>query len=388
MAENERVVIIGAGPYALSTAAFLRRAGVEPRVFGEVMGFWNAMPRGMYLRSARKASSIADPERALRLDGYEASIGRKLTVPTTLEDFIEYGRWFRDQIGVEVDSRRVTRVANGTGFRVTTDDGEEVQAAHVVVAVGIEPFSWRPEMFDGLRLVARQPHLGASFVRRVRREVRARGRGGPERARGGRLPEGAGVVRRGDRPSLRSALSPRRGCLAERRPDEQAPLSRVGGRATGRQSADGPAVDLPRAAEDDGRAARLPGDPPCRIRAARGAPRGDRDHDEPPSRRARDQPVRRWRSSSTTAPSASSTTSSSRPAIASISAATRSSTRSSARRSASQGSSPKLSSSFSSSVPGLYFVGAPAAASLGPGMRFVSHTGFAAKAITSNVLRD
>ena len=149
MAEKERVVIIGAGPYALSTAAFLRRAGVEPRVFGEVMGFWNAMPRGMYLRSARKASSIADPDRALRLEGYEMSIGRKLTVPTTLEDFIDYGRWFREQVGVEVDSRRVTHVADGAGFRVTTDDGEEIQAAHVVIAVGIEPFAWKPEMFDG-----------------------------------------------------------------------------------------------------------------------------------------------------------------------------------------------------------------------------------------------
>ena len=228
-------MIVGAGPYALSTAAFLRRAGVEPRVFGEVMGFWNAMPRGMYLRSARKASSIADPDRALRLEGYEASIGRKLTVPTTLEDFIDYGRWFREQVGVEVDPRRVTHVANGAGFRVTTDDGEEIQAAHVVVAVGIEPFAWKPEMFDGLRPVARQPHVRASVLRRVRREVRARGRGGPERARGGRLPEGAGLVRRGDRPSTRPALSPRRGCLAERGPDEQAPLSRVGGRAACRQ---------------------------------------------------------------------------------------------------------------------------------------------------------
>jgi hypothetical protein len=50
------------------------------------------------------------------------------------------------------------------------------------------------------------------------------------------------------------------------------------------------------------------------------------------------------------------------------------------------GAYPRLSSSYESSVPGLHFVGAPAAASAGPGMRFVSHTGFAARAISRRVL--
>jgi len=51
-----------------------------------------------------------------------------------------------------------------------------------------------------------------------------------------------------------------------------------------------------------------------------------------------------------------------------------------------RGTYPRLSSSYESSVPGLHFVGAPAAASAGPGMRFVSHTGFTARAIRQGIL--
>ena len=48
---------------------------------------------------------------------------------------------------------------------------------------------------------------------------------------------------------------------------------------------------------------------------------------------------------------------------------------------------PRLFSAFESSVRGLYFVGAPAAASAGPGMRFVSHTELVAKAVSGGVLK-
>jgi hypothetical protein len=48
---------------------------------------------------------------------------------------------------------------------------------------------------------------------------------------------------------------------------------------------------------------------------------------------------------------------------------------------------PVLSRFFESSVEGLYFLGAPAAASAGPGMRFVSHTGPAAAAVAESVAR-
>ena len=48
---------------------------------------------------------------------------------------------------------------------------------------------------------------------------------------------------------------------------------------------------------------------------------------------------------------------------------------------------PALGSSFDSSVPGLHFTGLAAAATFGPLMRFVCGTGFAARRVTTAVVR-
>jgi thioredoxin reductase len=144
------VAIVGAGPYALSTATFLRRAGADVCVFGRVMGFWETMPTGMFLRSFRSASSIADPARTLTLDHYEAATGRGIPSPLPLQDFIAYGRWFKDNAVPDVDPRCVRLVRpEGGGFLLTLEDGEAVDAGHVVVAAGISPFAWRPPQFAG-----------------------------------------------------------------------------------------------------------------------------------------------------------------------------------------------------------------------------------------------
>jgi FAD-dependent urate hydroxylase len=47
---------------------------------------------------------------------------------------------------------------------------------------------------------------------------------------------------------------------------------------------------------------------------------------------------------------------------------------------------PELAAGFESSVPGLHFVGAPAARSFGPLCRFVSGTPFTARALTRSVV--
>lgn len=151
MSHDCEVAIVGAGPYALSTAAFLREAGVEVRVFGKVMGFWETMPQGMFLRSFRTASNIADPGRQLTLDRYEEAVGRKIGSPVPLDEFISYGRWFRERAVPDVDPRLVASVRREVGgFGLTLENGELVSARRVVVAAGIAPFAWRPPEFDGL----------------------------------------------------------------------------------------------------------------------------------------------------------------------------------------------------------------------------------------------
>ena len=147
-----QVAIIGAGPYGLAAAAHLRAQHVETRIFGEPMAFWERhMPKGMFLRSSPTASNLADPDGRLRLDRYHALHGLPHVKPVPIEDFVRYGHWFQQQAVPDVDRRTVTQVAaNSQGLSVRLEDGEEFHARRVVVATGISPFARRPVEFAGL----------------------------------------------------------------------------------------------------------------------------------------------------------------------------------------------------------------------------------------------
>ena len=144
------VTIIGAGPYGLSAAAYLRRANVETRIFGEAMAFWERqMPAGMCLRSNWGASHIADPGHELTLDAYCRENGNHMPRPIPLERFIAYGRWYQSQGVQHLENRQVQTVEiDPRGFRVTLADGEQFSSSRVVVATGIGSFVARPVEFD------------------------------------------------------------------------------------------------------------------------------------------------------------------------------------------------------------------------------------------------
>jgi len=147
------VVIVGAGPYGLSAAAYLREiGGISVHVFGEPMQFWRCgMPSGMLLRSAWSASHIADPTGALSLDAYKIVSGNHLAAPISLERFVQYGLWYQRSAVPDVDTRKVKSVTSADeGFHVTVEDGEELSAARVIVAAGISSFANRPSEFSRL----------------------------------------------------------------------------------------------------------------------------------------------------------------------------------------------------------------------------------------------
>jgi hypothetical protein len=72
-------------------------------------------------------------------------------VPVPLETFVEYGRWFRHQLGDDLDTRSVQRVARENGkFALTLEDGEVLRSKRLVVAAGIGPFRRKPKVFQEL----------------------------------------------------------------------------------------------------------------------------------------------------------------------------------------------------------------------------------------------
>jgi FAD-dependent urate hydroxylase len=147
------VVILGAGPYGLAAGAHLRAIpGLDVRVFGEPMEFWNAhMPEGMLLRSPWAASHISDPGTALTMDAFAKDLGVRIPTPIPLERFVEYGLWFHSRAVPEIDRRRITQIEKSSdGFRVTLGDGEQLRSRRVVIAAGIGSFARRPQPFEGL----------------------------------------------------------------------------------------------------------------------------------------------------------------------------------------------------------------------------------------------
>jgi cation diffusion facilitator CzcD-associated flavoprotein CzcO len=147
------LVVIGAGPYGIATAAKAIKAGIETVVVGRQFGFWiDNMPAGMCLRSGPDwhldASQVHTFEAFLDERGIKASD----VDPVPIAVFLDYARWFQHHKHVAVRERLVTAVRRtGDGsFLVDLDNGETLAAESVVAAPGVRYFQQRPQWSTSL----------------------------------------------------------------------------------------------------------------------------------------------------------------------------------------------------------------------------------------------
>jgi hypothetical protein len=149
------VLIIGAGPYGLSISTHLRGRGIDHLIVGRSMDTWrNHMPAGMYLKSEPFGSDMSCPQAGYDLAGYSRSeriAGIERGTPLSVERFLDYCDWYIKQLVPDVSDVTVTgiKAANG-GFQVTFADAEPVEARSIVVATGVLPYSYIPAELSGL----------------------------------------------------------------------------------------------------------------------------------------------------------------------------------------------------------------------------------------------
>jgi thioredoxin reductase len=149
MKDNVDIVIIGAGPYGLSIAAYLQARNMDFRIFGSPMDTWiSQMPAGMCLKSDGFASTLYDPDSTFTLQRFCQENGipyADVGLPVRLETFISYGREFQRRLVPGLEARAVVSLDRlDSRFRVQLDNGEVVFSKKVVIAAGISHFQYLP----------------------------------------------------------------------------------------------------------------------------------------------------------------------------------------------------------------------------------------------------
>jgi cation diffusion facilitator CzcD-associated flavoprotein CzcO len=145
-------VVVGAGPYGLSTAAHLLGRGLHVAVFGRTLGTWrDHMPTGMLLRSHWWATNLSDPREDLGFRRFFAESHYRPGYPLPINAFIDYGLWFQERAVPHVDETYVAAIAREGGrYVLTLVDGREVESHAVVMATGLAHYANRPEPYAGL----------------------------------------------------------------------------------------------------------------------------------------------------------------------------------------------------------------------------------------------
>jgi FAD-dependent urate hydroxylase len=144
---DTQLLVVGAGPYGLSTASLARENGIDSIVLGRPMAFWREhMPADMFLRSG--PDWHLDPAGVHTLEAYldERGIAHADVDPIPIGLFLDYAAWFERAKGIEARPDYVEELAvRDGGFEATLAGGEHIRAEAVVCAPGVSHYASVPD---------------------------------------------------------------------------------------------------------------------------------------------------------------------------------------------------------------------------------------------------
>ena len=133
-------VVIGAGPAGLAASACLGQLGIQACVLersDSVGASWRSHYRRLHLHTVKELSALP----GLPFPAQAPRYVQREQVVRYLEDYaVHFG--IQPLFGVAV--RRIEPLAAGTGWAVTCEDGQRIEAPHVVVASGANARPRRP----------------------------------------------------------------------------------------------------------------------------------------------------------------------------------------------------------------------------------------------------
>lgn len=160
MNKHVNLLIVGAGPFGLSMAAYAEYQNLDYLVIGKPMSFWKEnMPKGMLLRSG--CDWHLCPQGIYTIDKFleTKQLKPEDVEPLSLDFYLSYTEWFQEQIKVQIQDSLVQRLDHSDNqFMATLDDGHTITANNVLLAIGFRYFKNVPTELEEIIPATRFSH--------------------------------------------------------------------------------------------------------------------------------------------------------------------------------------------------------------------------------------